>query len=230
VDLWLVAIDGSADSEIPPVDILSELERNRANNYRREKDRVRFILAHAALRRILGSYVGRSPRDLTIATTKHGKPMLVRDDGGPDIRFNLSHSDALAAITVTVGRETGVDVESLQRQADFENIARHYFSPAERLALDGAPDLKKHLFFLRYWTRKEAVLKAVGMGLIDGLEHIDTFAEDCDRLMQVSLQIDSRMHRLAVKSFVHGNCIGALAWLLAADDTDYADSIRVIRG
>lgn len=85
----------------------------------------------------------------------------------------MSHSSERALVAVTSGREVGVDIEEEKPISDLIDLARRFFAPGEVAGLIGLPDSARSAAFFRCWTRKEAVVKAVGEGLsypLDGFE------------------------------------------------------------
>jgi len=162
VHVWYVDIDSGALSSA--ADLLSPDEVERARRFHFERDRRRFILARAALRRRLGSYLGGSPQDVHFAYGANGKPVLSAP-ADPELRFNVSHSGGRALLGFTCGGEVGVDLERLVAVPDALDLAARFFAPAERTALETVePDLRSRAF-LNGWTRKEAFVKALGEGL-----------------------------------------------------------------
>jgi 4'-phosphopantetheinyl transferase len=139
--------------------LLDERERARAARLRFERDRLRFIAAHSALRRVLALYLCRPPETLRFAHTELGKPWIE----GP-FRFSMSHSGDVALYAIALG-EVGVDLEQVREGMDVRGIAER-FLPAEEVAeLRGLePDAERRAFF-RLWTRREAYLKARGIGI-----------------------------------------------------------------
>jgi 4'-phosphopantetheinyl transferase len=85
------------------------------------------------------------------------------------LRFNLAHTSELALVAVTRCCDVGVDIEQLRPVHHLESIARRYLHPAEAKDILAAPLELRHDAFLRYWTAKEAVIKAIGTGLTDSL-------------------------------------------------------------
>lgn len=148
---------------------LSEDERARAGRFLREVDQQRFIAARGQMRAILAGYLGADPAGLRFRYNPQGKPSL--QAGEP--RFNLSHSLGLGLLAVTFGQEVGVDVERLDRDADYAGIARRFFAPAEVAEFFAFPLEGRPRAFCTGWTRKEAYIKARGMGMafaLDGFE------------------------------------------------------------
>ena len=162
IHLWRAALENPvllAGAEA----IISREEILRAGRFVAVRDRERFILAHGALRMVLGLYLSSDPQSLEFRTGPTGKPSLVQTF--TDLRFNLSHSGDLALIAVTRGREVGVDVERVQHDMEFDPIVEHYFEPDEAWDLRTAPPQERASRFFDLWTRKEACVKADGGGL-----------------------------------------------------------------
>lgn len=148
---------------------LSDDERERADRFRVEHARRAFVASRAALRRILGARLGVEPATLEFTLSAHGRPSLA----GGRVSFNVSHSGELGLIAVADGeRRIGVDVEQVRATSDFQALAARFFHPDEAAAI-GA---RREAFF-RCWTKKEAVVKAIGQGLSHPLE---TFVVDVD--------------------------------------------------
>jgi 4'-phosphopantetheinyl transferase len=170
VHVWRVSLQRSEADVIRLRDTLSADEAARADRFHFERDRRHFIAGRGLLRTLLAGYLGRRPAELRFAYGPHGKPLLA--ETGP-LRFNLAHSQGLALIAITLGREVGVDVEWLDRTIRHEEIAQRFFSPREQAALAALPaELRAEAFFL-CWTRKEAYLKAHGGGLSVPLDSFD---------------------------------------------------------
>ena len=162
VHLWRVSLHHE-DRVKDCLEVLSAPERVRAEHFVFERDRRHYVISHAALRMLLARYVRDDPRDLEFEADENGKPRLVQRF--TDIRFNLSHTDGLALIAITRGREVGVDVERVDCEIEFEDIAATYFDPREVWDLRVTPANERVSRFFNVWTRKEAQLKASGLGL-----------------------------------------------------------------
>ena len=167
-------------------DLLSTEEAARAERFRFPADQRRFVVAHAAVRSILGVCLDADPGRLAFSAAGGGKPFLAGPGTAGAVRFNLSHSRDLALVAVSRGREVGVDLEDGQGGRDFEGIAGRYFSKVERTTIEGlAPD-QRQAAFLRGWVLKEAYLKAGGDGLRRRLDDFDVTLgdEEPPRLLQ----------------------------------------------
>ncbi|OUL99498.1 4'-phosphopantetheinyl transferase family protein [Variovorax sp. JS1663] len=191
--LWLVDLDATPAPQA--VASLSESEWERARRFVFKRDRNRFIAAHAALRETLASQCGIPASMLEFQLGPFGKPVLV--EGG--LHFNLSHSQSLALIAVCDQAEVGVDLELLRPMPDAEALAETYFSACERRALAALPPEARERAFLCCWTRKEACLKATGMGL-----SVDTRSFEVGVLpeaREVHIGTGDDLVRLALSSF-----------------------------
>jgi 4'-phosphopantetheinyl transferase len=162
VHIWRVALD-LAPVEFGALEaILAHEERLRASNFGTERLRRRWATARGALRAILAAYAGISPRSVALATDGNGKPQLAGDQV---VAFNLSHTEHLALVAVAAEGSLGIDAEIIRPDIDWEAIGRQFFADAEFNQIASlAPERRVPAFFA-CWTRKEAYLKAIGLGL-----------------------------------------------------------------
>jgi 4'-phosphopantetheinyl transferase len=170
VHLWRIPLDAQTEPSERHYAVLSKDEQTRAARFHFPKDRRAYVIAHAALRAILGLYTGKDPESLCFALGQYSKPTLM---GGSGLHFNLTHSGQLAVVGLSADRELGVDVEQLRDISDLESMAAHYFTPAEQCALRTFPPAARGRAFLDGWTRKEAVMKALGLGVSQPPESIE---------------------------------------------------------
>ncbi len=160
---WPVRLDVAPETYYAT---LSDDERNRSARFRFERDRRRFVVAHGALRELLGRYLGSGPGQIRFVSNAFGKPELHPEFGGR-LKFNLAHSGDLALIAVARDAEVGVDVECIEGrgESNYADVARSFFSAREVDALSRVPcDLYDRAFF-SCWTMKEAYVKGRGEGL-----------------------------------------------------------------
>jgi 4'-phosphopantetheinyl transferase len=149
--------------------LLSASERVRAGRLRRPQDRERSLEAHCAIRRIIALQLGVDPRHLEFDTTTVGKPFLTRP--AQNLQFNLSHSGRHGLIAVAEDRSVGVDIEVRRPVSDLLGVVHQIATPHDAKLLKQLSTSQVHSNFLDLWTRKEAVLKALGRGfLIDPRE------------------------------------------------------------
>jgi len=209
IDLWSwsLAVDDAAAARLAAT--LSADELARARRFVFPVHARRFIAARAGLRRILAGYRGCAPADLGFRYAAHGKPALA--DNGPPLFFNLSHSGHLAVLGVSTVGEIGVDVETVTAAA--EDVAARFFSASECAALAALPQAARAGGFFRCWTRKEAMVKALGEGLSMPLDSFDvTLApEQPARLLRLAGEPDAAERWSLFHFEPAADCIGAVA-------------------
>jgi len=165
IHIWRFAQDIPAAEIEHQLQYLSDDERARANRFVFKQNRDAFIAARGALRRTLALYLQADPTSLRFDYTSHGKPAINSADNPQDLRFNLSHSAGMALLALTQGCEVGIDIEKVRADFPYLEIAQQFFTAAEYAALCAtAPALQAETFF-NYWTHKEALIKATGVGL-----------------------------------------------------------------
>jgi 4'-phosphopantetheinyl transferase len=173
IDLWFACTDLLLPGKERFAAWLSPQEVERARSFRFERDRDRYIVEHGILRSLLAGYVGVEPQAIVFRSGAHGKPYLSGVDGPSLPHFSLSSSDGRAAFAFSRSAGIGVDIEKIRGIEEMESIAHRHFTPNERdLVLSGTKEQRERRFY-RVWTRKEAVLKAHGIGLLREMDRVD---------------------------------------------------------
>lgn len=170
VHVWTIERDRDADI-VRLSSWLSPEEQRRASRLKVTQRREAFIYNRALLRSILASYVDVAPEEVPLAVTADGKPIW--DDVPGGLSFNLSHRGDLAILGVSAKRPIGIDLEAVDHRANYEALAVQALSPRELHIYQQLPDSERMPALLRIWTRKEAFLKAVGVGLGRPLAEIE---------------------------------------------------------
>lgn len=162
--------------------LLAPVERDRRDGLRNPEDRDRFTLGVALSRLLLAGHLGTPPDRLAIDRTcrrcrrQHGRPQLARPAGAAGVAgsvdFSVSHAGARVVVALAPAGAVGVDVEELSRGERGVEVARVALSAAERAVLDALAPAERGAAFVRYWTRKEAVVKATGDGITAGLRRV----------------------------------------------------------
>ena len=156
--------------------LLSADEQDRADRFHFESDRQHFIVTRGCLREMLARYldIGVGAQTIQLSYASHGKPELATSYSQPlPLKFNLAHSGDLALYAFTRVREIGVDLEQMRPDFTGDEIARRFFSSNEVVRLTGLPASVRHEAFFNCWTRKEAFIKAKGIGLSLPLDQFD---------------------------------------------------------
>jgi 4'-phosphopantetheinyl transferase len=161
---------------------LSKKEAERAEKLIRLEDKRTFIVSHAFLNCRLSRIILVHPSNICFEANEYGKP-FIKDNTH---FFNLSHSSNSWCIVLFSGCEVGVDIEAIKYNAEYESVIQTYFTKLEQ-------DLVRKMqspveMFFRLWTRKEALLKALGTGLNISLGNIDIRKEQI-RLKSIKDQI-----------------------------------------
>jgi len=125
--------------------------------------------ARAALRTILGGYLGLEAAQVPLRTTALGKPELSPATHGP--AFSLSHTGHLAVVAVAARPALGVDIELAERRVSL-SVMKRALDEQELASVLGTPDAGRDEAFLRHWTAKEAYVKALGIGLAAGMRRV----------------------------------------------------------
>lgn len=162
LDIWQASILDAMPHFETLVASLSEEEKARGERFVNPEHSRRFLLAQAILRDVLSRYLEQSPDSLIFKRTEHGKPFLENHR----LKFNLSHSCDRVLVGLSTESEVGVDIEYTQNLHRFDELIERFFSPSEYEAfLSYSSEEEQRFAFYRGWTRKEAYLKAIGLGL-----------------------------------------------------------------
>ena len=212
IDLWLWQFDGekltirsphakSCEESAPAEDraerlksLLTPEEQHYATGLGKSALRLRWTEARAGLRRILAAYLdaqpGSQPEPLRLERAPHGKPYLAGQDGQPHaLQFNLSHTPNWCAVVVAKQMAVGVDIE--QPRAISARLWPRVLTPSEVTQMATLPAAEQTTAFLRSWTRKEALGKAEGQGLLPQLGRTETGLHRHDGLLAVTLGISA---------------------------------------
>lgn len=166
--VWVLPLAGLPAGALPVFKaMLGDDERVRAATFHFSKDALAYAAAHALLRWCLSVRLRHAPRDWRFTADALGKPSLLAPAVGRDVRVSLSHTDGLVAVALAEGADIGVDAEAMKASSDLADIAGECFTASERDQLAQADcgfasDLER---FYAFWTLKEALLKAKGLGL-----------------------------------------------------------------
>lgn len=169
IDVWTFALDLSEAQADPLAALLSADERRRADRLVHPEDRARFQAAHGRLREIIGNHLSVAPREIVFGVEPNGKPYVANPE--TQLRFNLTHSDALAGVAISHGLAVGIDIERI-KPLDGTGL-EEALSRREQDALAALGGEERRDAFYRCWTRKEALLKAHGRGLGVPLDSFD---------------------------------------------------------
>lgn len=158
-----------------PARWLTGVDRQRYDRFAGDDDRRMFLLGRAMARSLVGAALGVPPAAWEWREGSHGRPEIARP--ATSVRFNLTHSAGLVACALADRCDVGVDVEDLQRRPVDPAVVARYCTP-EEIADIAVSREGWHDRFLRYWTLKEAYLKARGLGIAVPLAEIGFRLDD----------------------------------------------------
>lgn len=201
--LWRVYLREEPSSIRQLSCLLRTEERERAARFVTEPLRARFTVCRAALRTILAGYLSVGPLEVEFCQSSSGKPYLADMRQGSMRNFNVSHSQDLAIVAICGSREVGIDVEAIRSIMDVHRLVDRCLGPFERLAYDAENTVDRTELFLRYWTHKEAFLKAVGAGLQIPLDTVefDLEAEGAQRVVRFPNELSERYAEIYLAGF-----------------------------
>ena len=144
---------------------LPQIELARAASFKSVTHRRYYTLTRKYLRLTLSKYLLTPPDSINFFTAERGKPYIDPIQNTANISFNISHSDRFLVVVIVKGEEVGIDVELIKPVTNLDELAKHCMSSFEYSHFHSRHRSHKLATFYRIWTRKEAYLKALGMGL-----------------------------------------------------------------
>src|ERR1700730_6968707 len=170
VQIWCARLDGWSESDMEALQgLLSKEEKQRASRFVFDRDRLRYTAARGLLRLLLSAHGEEEPENVPLTCRPNGKPCLDRHSSTHGLYFNISHSNGLAMFAITRLGEIGVDREFIQYLPHLKSIAAQCFHPRELAGLSRLTLNEQRRTFFRCWSRKEALFKATGEGLLGSL-------------------------------------------------------------
>ncbi|MGZ5008844.1 MAG: 4'-phosphopantetheinyl transferase family protein [Methylobacter sp.] len=146
--------------------VLDEAERAHAGRMKNDLLHKRYVEVHGRLRSILAQALDQAPERIAIKKTGHGKPYLA---DRPELAFNLSHSADTMVLALGLNCRLGVDIEYCKSRGSLAGLVDKCFAGEEIEYWHKLPETQKTIEFYRFWTRKEAFVKAIGLGIGLGL-------------------------------------------------------------
>lgn len=177
--------------------LLDTDERARLNHLIGKRTKEEFLITRATVRCVLSRYAEVSPLAWRFTSSISGRPEIMWLPEQPavyELQFNVSHSDGLIACIVSTVAKVGIDVEAKNHSQDFWRLANRFLSVYERTTLKALPASQQYEQFLRYWTLKEAYLKAKGLGLPRTLDSFWFVLEPCKKVRLVDRTCENTSH------------------------------------
>ena len=220
VQLVRVNLDLSPEQVEPLRSVLSDEEKIRADRFRFDEPRAKFVGCRATLRRLIASCCQIAPESVQFDYGPHGKPQLSARTGSgfQQIQFSVSHSGQFGLIAITNDSLIGVDIEQINPAVKHLRLAERFFSTVESQTLARLPADQQLQAFYRGWTCKEAYIKATGEGFSFPLNQ---FVVEFDPAIPAQLMEVSGQQSLAGRWSTHSIDVGdeyAAALIVAHSD------------
>ncbi len=166
VHIWRTSLDDHSEDTLKYLySILSKDEKSKVERLQFKYNRHNYIVARGFLRIILGRYLDIESNDIYFSYNRYGKPKLEGMSIGDYLHFNLSHSGRMVLYAISLDSKVGIDIEFVRPYKKAEAIVERYFSDQEKEEFRALPMCLKEQSFFLGWSRKEAYIKAHGMGM-----------------------------------------------------------------
>ena len=224
LNLWWTTVPPAQQWRAEPcLALLDSGERERARRAVKARHRQRFLVAHAGLRMVLAHHLDVAPKEIALRRgacplcgLAHGKPQVI---GHESLHFSMSHSDDGVLFAVYDGA-VGVDLERYPPREDSAQRLGRYLHANEQRLLAAAPRHERDAAFLRFWLRKEAYLKAIGVGLAHGITPGNVDIESVPGWRTLSLTVPAGFQASAVVAADSAELLSIRHTLLAAPGSD----------
>jgi 4'-phosphopantetheinyl transferase len=172
--IWRIKFLEDIDNYSDYWNLLTQYEQTQAKSFYFIKDRNRYVVTRAVLRKLLAQYLKNiKPESISLEYTEYGKPYLFKNINAYNINFNLSHSNNCIVYAFTRDIDVGVDIECVNKNFVIEDIIEYCCSEQEKILLQELSNDYKYCYFYKLWVAKEALVKAMGLGLSFDLKRIN---------------------------------------------------------
>lgn len=211
LDVWRVFVPDFISKINQEKGVLNSEEMARSETFLSDDDRNRYLIGKIYLRKLLANYLNLKPEELQFSVKKFKKPCLVNN---PVLNFNISHSGNYVMFGLSNRWAVGIDIELMNTKDDLYSMLQNTMSSVEAHAILSS-DSPRDVFY-KHWTRKESLLKCIGVGLIDNIKDFNV----CDGPNIIPSDLFSFTSTLNVRDFTMDRYAVSVA---------YDSSIRVIR-
>jgi 4'-phosphopantetheinyl transferase len=162
---------------------MNDKERAQQKRFHFQKHKHQYLVTRALVRSVLSLYDDAiSPENWEFKKNAYGKPYINNSSVRLPLYFNISHTENLIVLAVTLDCDLGIDVEYLPRISRIDGIVESFFSPSEILSFKALSEEKQQQHFFDLWTLKEAYIKACGMGLSIPLDEFSYDFSDAGKI------------------------------------------------
>lgn len=170
--------------------LISPAELTQSQKFLSRQARDSYLMTRALVRMVLSQYVDTDPKSWKFRASAYGKPEIATPAAGRSLRFSLAKTDGLVTCAVALGRDIGVDAETIDSAFETDKIAACFFAPVEVAAMRALPPDEQQYRFFEFWTLKESYVKARGLGLSLPL---NKFAFIADRKAPIEVAFESSL-------------------------------------
>ncbi|MFN8445307.1 MAG: 4'-phosphopantetheinyl transferase superfamily protein [Caldilineaceae bacterium] len=213
IQIWQTSLEATSATVTRLTQLLSLDEQERARRFYFERDRRRYIVARGTLRQLLGGYLHCAPSIVRFTYAAQGKPSLASQLPEQHLHFNVSHSHESALFAFAWNREVGVDIEAIRSEVEIEGIFPTISSPEEQADWKNVPASTKRPAFFSLWSRKEALVKAIGQGIGYPLQEVTVgFSENLPQQIRLARTLYAQSQQWQIWELpVESNLRAALA-------------------
>lgn len=203
--------------------ILSVSEKEQAKRYYTPLLTKRYVISHGILRHILSYYAKQPTHSLKFVNNKYGKPFLKNSS----IQFNMSHSHNMVYYIVAHDHKVGIDIEFHDHTIDVTALSELVLTPREITLLESFCPRERYKTFYTLWTKKEALVKAIGEGLsypINSIEAMSIVSYDNITLTSSDNNAKQKLYIYTLRSTP--NYSGAIAIETKVDKIVYLEAVN----
>ncbi|WP_262965588.1 4'-phosphopantetheinyl transferase family protein [Methylobacter psychrophilus] len=168
VEVWHGTVAAQDPNYLTYWRMLDNAEQNQVQKFKQVLLQQRYVVIHGRLRQLLGQLLNQAPEKISIKKAKYGKPYLA---DYPELAFNISHTADKVVIALGWNCHLGIDIEICKPRINVSGLVNKCFAKEEIAYWTLLPEAQKTQVFYRFWTRKEAFVKATGQGIISGLHN-----------------------------------------------------------
>ena len=165
-NFWTIPLDDNPLGFENCLSLLTDPEKERATRFRHEGAKTQFVIGHGIIHLLLKQYLDTDYEGISFEESEHHKPFIRLQDGTRPLEYNLSHCEDYLAIAIG-SKSQGIDIEKHRYLKDLAGISRQVFTEKEIEIVFSSTDQDHQVeAFFKFWTCKEAVLKANGTGFM----------------------------------------------------------------
>ncbi|MFT5823364.1 MAG: 4'-phosphopantetheinyl transferase [Crocinitomix sp.] len=161
IQIWSIPLDANEKFRAACLNALGEVGRERISFFKFKQVQESYIISQGGLRLLLSYYLGIEPQDIQIGRLSKGKPISIDN---PTLRFNMSNSGRKVVYAFSLDEEIGIDLERIREMSDLDELIEKNYNRYEQNYINKLPEKRLYRFF-KFWTIKEAYLKAIGVGM-----------------------------------------------------------------